>query len=50
MEKNKLEFNEDFIKNYDEDSNKGYNFEADVECPKSLHNLHSDLPFLPGRM
>ena len=37
---------ENFIKTYDEDSNKGYNIEVDVEYPKDLHNLHSDLPFL----
>ena len=29
--KNMLKFNEDFIKNYDEDSYKRYIFEADVE-------------------
>ena len=23
--------------------------EVDVECPKNLFNLHSDLPFLPKR-
>ena len=44
------EFNEDFIKNYDEDSNKGYFLEVDVEYPKNLHNLHSDLPFFPERL
>ena len=43
--KNISKFNEDVIKNSDEDSNKGYIFEADVEYPKSLHDLHSDLPF-----
>ena len=43
-------FNEDYIKNYDEDSGKGYIFEVDVEHPKNLHDLHSDLPFLPERM
>ena len=43
-------FNEDFIKNYDEDSDKGYIFEADVEYPKNLHDSHSDLLFLPGRL
>ena len=41
---------EDFIKNYDEDSDKGYILEVDVEYPKNLHNLHNDLPFLPERM
>ena len=50
MEKSMLKFNEDFIKNYDEDSNKGYIFEVDVEYPEDLHGLHSDLPFLPERM
>ena len=38
------------IKNYDEDSDEGYFFEVDIECPKYLHDLHSDLPFLPERM
>ena len=32
------QFKEDFIKNYDEDSNKGYFLEVDVEYPKNLHN------------
>ena len=41
---------EPFIKNYNEDRNKGYILEADVEYPKNLHDLHSDLPFLPERM
>ena len=48
--KNMLKFNEDFRKNYNEDSNRGYIFEVDVEYPKYLHVLHSDLPFLPERM
>ena len=41
---------EDFIKNYDENSDKGYILEVDVEYPKNLHDLHSHLPFLPDRM
>ena len=47
--KNMPKFTEEFIKNYDEDSGKGYILEVDVEYPKNLHDLHSDLPFLPER-
>ena len=39
----------EFIKNYDENSNLGYLFEVDIDYPKHLHELHSDLPFLPER-
>ena len=41
---------EDFIKNYDENSDKGYILEVNVEYPKNLHDLQNDLPFLPERM
>ena len=44
------EINEDFIKNYDENNDKGYILEVDVKYPKRLHELHSDLPFLSERM
>ena len=47
LDSNKInEINEDFIKNYNENDNKGYIFEVDVKYPKRLHELHSDLPFL----
>ena len=47
--KNLSKFNEDFIKNYDENSDKRYFLEVDVEYPKTLFNSHKDLPFLPKR-
>ena len=42
--------NEEFIKNYNEDNNKGYILEVEVKYPKRLHKLHSDLLFLSERM
>ena len=42
--------NEEFIKNYNENNKKGYILEVDIKYPKKLHDLHSDLPFLPERM
>ena len=42
-------FDEDLIKNYDKNSNKGYILEVDVEYPKHLFSFHKDLPFLAER-
>ena len=43
-------FNEEFIKIFDEDGNKGYILEVDVEYPNELDDLDNDLPFLPEIM
>ena len=48
--KNTSKIGEEFIKNYDEDSDKGYIIEVDLKYPRKLHDLDSDLPFLPKRM
>ena len=42
--------NEEFIEKYNENDKKRYIFEVDVKYPKKLHDLRSDLPFLPERM
>ena len=39
-------FTSDFIKNYEEDSDRGYLLEVDIGYPKELHESHRDLPFL----
>ena len=43
------DFNEEFIKNYDEKRDEGYFLEVDMEYPKTLWNSHKELPFLPER-
>ena len=39
-----------FIKHYNQNSDKGYILEVDDENFKKLYNLYNDLPFLPERM
>ena len=44
------EYNEDFIKSYNDESDEGYFLEVDVQCSENLLNFHNDLPFLSERM
>ena len=44
------QFNEDFMKNFNQETDEGYFIEVDVQYPRKLHELHNDLPFLPKRM
>ena len=48
--KNLSKFDERFIKDYDENSNKEYILEAVIKYQKNLFNLLSDLQFLPERI
>ena len=40
-----FQLNEDFIKDYNEESDEGYFLEVDLQYPEKLHELHNDLPF-----
>ena len=42
--------NEDFIKNYNEQSDEGYFPEVNAQYPVKRHDLYNDLPFLPERI
>ena len=48
--KDTSQFNKDFIKNYNEESDEGYFLEADIQYLETLHQLHNDLSFLLERM
>ena len=47
--KDTSEFNEDFTRSYNEESDEGHFLEVIVHYVKILHELHNDLPFLPER-
>ena len=44
------QFNANFMKNYNEESDEGNFLEVDILYPEKLHELHNDLPFLSERM
>ena len=48
--KDTSQFNEDFIKNYNEESDERDLLEIDVQYIEKLHEHHNDLPFLPERI
>ena len=43
------QFNEYFIKDYNEESDEVYFFEIDVQYHERLLELHNSLPFLPEK-
>ena len=47
---NTSQFNEDFIKNYNEKRDEGSFLKVDVQHPEKLHEIHNDIPFSPERM
>ena len=44
------QFNEDFIKSYNDNSDEEYFLEGDAQYLENLDSLHNDLPFLSQRM
>ena len=48
--KDTFQFNEHFIKSYNEERDEGYFLEIDVQYIEKLYELHNDLLFLPERM
>ena len=48
--KDTSQFKEDFIKNYNGESDKRYFLEVNVQFLEKLHDLHNHLPFLLERI
>ena len=44
--KDTSQFNENFIKDYNEKIDEEYFLEVDLKYPQNLHDLHNDLPLL----
>ena len=44
------QFNEDFVKHYNEKSDEGYLFEVDIQYPENLHDFYNGLQYLAKRM
>ena len=45
-----MEFNKDYIENYNEERDEGWFIEFDVQYPDELDELYNDVPFLSERM
>ena len=45
-----FQFNEDYVRSYDEGSDEGYFLQVDVQYLKNLHERHNNLLFLPEAM
>ena len=50
MDRRYFSIYEDFIKNYNKESDEGYFLKVDIQYPEKLHEFHNDLLFLPERM
>ena len=48
--KDTSQFNKDFIKKFNEESDKGYFFEANIQYLEKLHELDNRLPLLSEKM
>ena len=48
--KDTSQFNEDFIKTFNEESDKEYFLEVNVQHLEKLHEFHNGLPFLSEKM
>ena len=47
--KDTSQFNKDFIKSYNQESDEEYFLEVDVKHPEKLYKLYNDMLFLPDR-